>query len=410
MTLPHRTAPAARAALCLALAVLLGPATLLALPALADETPADDAQVTWSVQPSTPAGPDGRTRFDFTVDPGTTISDWVSVANWSTHEVTFRVYAADATTDYETGAFTLIGADQASTDLGAWTSVDSAPSVCAAGDTACLAGLGVTVTLAAGTSQDVPVTITVPQDATPGDHAAGIVASFRSEASDATGSAVQVEQRVGTRVYLRVSGDLGPAVGVSGLVAGYDGSVNPVGTGTGTVGFDLSNTGNVRLDAVPSVHLTGPFGLDLGTVTLDAVTDLVPGATTHVTAEVPGVPPLLLLAAEVTVTPVVAEGDGTAAPVVRSARAWAVPWTLLVLLALVTAATAGTVAHRRRSRRLLADELVAYTERVRAELGGAQADPARPAGHDPAPAVAHHAAPHAAHHPGTTPDESETVR
>ncbi|GAA3819167.1 hypothetical protein CSO01_05140 [Cellulomonas soli] len=361
--------PTARAVL--AIAALLGVATLLATaPAQADEAPADDSQVTWSVQPSTPAGPDGRTRFDFAVDPGTTISDWVSVANWSTHEVSFQVYAADATTDYDTGAFTLIGADQASTDLGAWTSVDSATSVCAEGDTACLAGLGVTVTLAAGTSQDIPVTITVPHDATPGDHAAGIVASFRSEASDAQGSAVQVEQRVGTRIYLRVGGALAPAVGVSGVVAGYDGSANPVGTGTGTVGFDLTNTGNVRLDATPSVRLTGPFGLDLGTVTLDAVTDLVPGATTHVTAEVPGVPPLLLLTAEVTVTPVVAEADGAATAATGSARAWAVPWALLGLVALVVAGITLTLAQRRRARRLLAEELATYTEQVRAEALG----------------------------------------
>lgn len=395
----------------LVLAVLA--AALLAVPALAEPALAgpvlatDAGEVTWSVQPSGPDGPDGRTALDYQVAPGTTISDHVAVTNFSAGPATFRVYAADATTDYDTGSFTLVGADQASTDTGAWTAVGSGPSLCADtnddAEASCAAGLGVPVTLEPGAQAQVPFTITVPADATPGDHAAGIVAAFEQQTTDATGSAVQVAQRVGTRIYLRVDGPLTSSVRVSGTVAGYDGSLNPVAAGTGRVGFDVTNTGNVRLSASPQVSLTGPFGIDLGTVTLDPVANLMPGGTAHVDAMLADVPPLLLLSADVTVTPLpadgaAAQGDTPPSAVHATAQAWAVPWTALGIAVLVVGGVWLLVWWRRRSRSLLAAELAAYTEQVRAEARSAEAPSA------PEPSRV------AAPLPSGSTDESETVR
>ncbi|TFC27365.1 DUF916 domain-containing protein [Cryobacterium sp. TMT1-3] len=332
--------------------------------------------VTWSVQPSTPQGPDDRPEFDYTVAPGATISDWVAISNFSSRPATFRVHAADATTDYTTAAFTLIGADQASVDAGAWTSVDSAAAVCAdtndAAERACAAGLGVTITLEPGSRADVPFTVTVPHDATPGDHAAGIVASFQSEAVDSTGSAVSVEQRVGTRIYLRVEGALLPKLALTGLVSGYDGSWNPFGGGTGRIGFDVANTGNMRLTATPAVHLTGPFGTDFGTVTLDPVTDVLPGGVAHVEALFADVPPLMLLFADITLAATPASGvaaaqDAAPAVLTESTVAWAVPWSLLGTIAVLGGGTGTWFWWRRRSRQLLGFELAAFAEQIRTE-------------------------------------------
>ena len=357
--IPRAAAPT----LAIALAIVVGFAVA---PADAE----DGSHVTWSVQPSTPDGPDGRNEFDYQVAPGTTISDWVAVTNYSDHAVTFRVYGADATTDYTTGAFTLIGADHTSTDLGSWTSIDSHQAACGVegteADADCIAQLGTEITLEAGKLANIPFTITVPADATPGDHAAGIVASFRSPSTTADGSSVQVEQRVGTRIYLRVDGDLAPAVHVSGSVASYSGSVNPVGSGTGTIDFDITNTGNVMLDAVPKVTLTGPFGIGLGTATGDTIQNLVPRGTAHVSIDITGVAPLLLMNANISVaaTPV---GDTTSVLTDASARAWAVPWLAVIFVILLVGGTWGFIAHRNRSRRLLAEELADYADRVRAE-------------------------------------------
>ena len=356
---------------------LLAIAALLLASAVALDTPAaraEEGDITWGIQPSTPSGPDGRTAFTYQVAPGTTITDWVGVVNDSAVPATFRVYAADATTDYDTAAFTLIGSDQASTDLGSWTTIDTGASVCADtnddAEAACAASLGVSVTVDPGTTQNIPFTIVVPQDATPGDHAAGIAASYTTPASSGGTSVVQ-ENRVGTRIYLRVDGPLTPQLGIQGAVAGYEGTLNPIGAGTGFVGFDILNTGNTRLSAQPAVHLTGPFGIDFGTVQLDPVRNIVPGGTAHVTAQVAGVAPLLLLFADITVTPLpgdsLADTDPLPAAVSSSAITWAIPWMLLLILAVIAGAIVLIVVLRRRSRQRLAEDLAAYADHIRAE-------------------------------------------
>jgi hypothetical protein len=345
-------------------------AALLAGVFAAGPASAADGEVSWGVQPSSPAGPDGRSDLSYQVAPGSVVSDWVALTNYSAAPMTFRVYAADATTDYDTASFTLLTADRASTDLGAWTSIDGAHASCTADDGACIAALGREVTLEPGARADIPFTIAVPHDATPGDHSAGIVASYVSAAAAEGAPGVTLEQRVGTRIHLRVDGPLTPGLTLSGAVAGYDGGGNPV-AGTGLVGFDLSNTGNTRVSAQPAVVLTGPFGIPLGTVALAPVRDIVPGGTAHVTAELPGVPPLLLLLADVTATPVpadgVAAGDPLPAVAAASVVAWAVPWMLLLALVLVAAVVVLIVWLRRRARARLADDIAAYADEVRAE-------------------------------------------
>lgn len=135
----------------------------LTTPAVAE----GEAIVTWSVSPSTPGGPDGRTRFDFQAAPSSVISDWVAVTNDSAVVATFSVYAADATTDFDTAAFTLIGSDEESIGAGAWIALDASE-----------------ITLDPGERANIPFTMTVPQDATPGDHAAGIVAVYTTVPSN----------------------------------------------------------------------------------------------------------------------------------------------------------------------------------------------------------------------------------
>lgn len=355
-----------------ALAAVLG--AVLALGIAVPPASAADGDITWGIQPSTPTGPDGRTEFTYQVAPGTTITDWVGVVNASSVPATFRVYAADATTDYDTASFTLIGSDQGSRDLGSWTAIDNGPASCAdsndAAEAACAAGLGVTVTVDPGTTKNIPFTIVVPQDATPGDHAAGIVASYTTEASG-EGTSVRQENRVGTRIYVRVDGPLTPGLGVRGAVAGYQGTWNPVGAGAGFAGFDLTNTGNTRLSAQPALHFTGPFGIDFGTLTLPPVRNLVPGGTAHVTGLQEGVAPLLLLFADISVTPLPGDGlaasDPLPAAATSSALTWAVPWMLLLILAVIAGVIVLVVFLRRRSRERLAEDLAVYADQIRAE-------------------------------------------
>ncbi|MGV9769031.1 hypothetical protein ACWDR7_06050 [Microbacterium sp. NPDC003461] len=357
-------------------------AALLAVPATGPASAADGA-LAWGVQPSTPDGPDGRTSFEYEVAPGSVIEDWVAVTNRGSAPVTVRVYGADATADYASGAFTLVGADIASTDLGAWTSVDGAPAACDdtndAAEAACAIAVGTSITLEPGTRADLPFTITVPHDAAPGDHAAGIVAGYVTEGAG-EGQTVRREDRVGARIYLRVDGPLSPGMGITGATGGFDASWVPFAPGTAYAGFDVVNVGNTRVDVIPEARLTGPFGIDLGTVVLDEIENLVPGATTHVTAELPGVPPLLLLTAELTLTAAPAGGsaadDPLPAAVSAPLTAWAVPWTGLAVILVVAALVALTIWRRRRIRARLAAELAEYTDQLLAGQAAPQPEPA----------------------------------
>jgi hypothetical protein len=363
-----------------AVAFFASAAIVSALFGAATPAAAEEGDMSWGVQPSTPSGPDGRSELSYQVAPGTIVSDWVAVTNHSPVAATLRVYAADAVTDYDTAAFTLINADQASTGVGGWISIDGGPAACPDtnddAERSCAASVGISVTLEPGARADIPFTLTVPADATPGDHAAGIVASYVSD-SAIEGSSLAVEQRVGTRIYLRVDGPLSPGVGVQGTVAGYEGSLNPLGGGTARAGFDVSNLGNTRVSVQPEVRLTGPFGIGLGSFSVAPVQNIVPGGTAHVEAEMPGVPPLFFLSAEVALTPVAAAGvaasDPLPAVVTSSAVAWAVPWMLLAILLAASAVIALIVWWRRRSRHLLAEDLAAYAERIREEERAATA-------------------------------------
>ncbi|WOQ18182.1 WxL protein peptidoglycan domain-containing protein [Raineyella sp. W15-4] len=373
--LSHR----ARPALALLLAVVVAIAVSIAVQPAMAAPPGEP--VVWGVQPSTPKGPDGRTRFEFQAASGTTIKDWVAVTNQGTVPGTFRVYAADATAD-RSGAFSLVGANQASTDLGAWTSVKGARAACDdtndAAEATCAMAVGSTVTLKPGERVNVPFTITIPKGATPGDHSAGVVAGLLSDAAK-EGASVRVENRVGARIYLRVDGPVSPGIGVTGSTGGYNPSLIPFAPGSAYLGFDVANTGNARISVAPEVALTGPFGIPLGTVKLDTVANLVPGATTHVEAELPGIPPLLVLFARLTATPVpadgVAAGDPMPAPVTTSVTTWAVPWTGLLLVFLIAGLVWFERRRRLQRRERMAQELADFADSIRSE----QTTPADPA-------------------------------
>jgi hypothetical protein len=167
----------------------------------------------------------------------------------------------------------------------------------------------------------VPFNLLVPSDATPGDHVAGIVAAVLTKGTD-NGAAVTLEQRVGARVYLKVSGV--PEVGVEavGLVSGFTPSWNPFAPGTLSIGYDVRNTGNLRMDVNQKVAISGPFGIPLAEYAPEPVSNILPRQAVRVSAEVPAIWALALAWSTVTLTP----GEvGTAGVVAESAADAAAP-------------------------------------------------------------------------------------
>ncbi|MFI9529969.1 WxL protein peptidoglycan domain-containing protein [Micromonospora rosaria] len=315
---------------CVTLAAVLVTTAGAAPPAAAAPTPAPatggtpaptggtspsggDAPARWAVQPSGPQGPTGRNYFIYDLAPGSTLTDHVGITNLSDRPLTFEVYGTDAYTTTD-GAFALLPAAQPATDVGSWVHLDRR-----------------SWTVEPGKRADIPFRLSVPANATPGDHAGGVIGAVTQARTTADGQQVLVDQRLAARVYLRVTGEIRPAVAVESVAVTYDNPVNPFGGGDLVVTYLLRNTGNVRVGGTGTVTVAGPFGWELARTAPVDLPDLLPGATFTVTERITGVPPAGRLTATVDLAPTTT--DTALPPVLRSAGVWAPPWLLLALLA-----------------------------------------------------------------------------
>ena len=270
--------------LALAVALALAPAILSAVPATAAQSAVADDTVTWSVTPSQGSGK-ARQSFDYKVDPGTQIQDSVIVANRGASPADFLIYATDARNDFDTGDFGLLTRDEKPGDVGGWIKTASDK-----------------ITLQPGEQANIPFTLLIPSDATPGDHVGGIVAAVLTTTTK-DGSTITLEQRVGARVYLTVSGTPKVGVDATGLVAGFTPEWNPFAPGTMSVSYDVRNTGNIRMDINQKVDIAGPFGIPLGTYTPDPLSNLLPRQAVRVKVTVPAIAAAALVWSTITLNP-----------------------------------------------------------------------------------------------------------
>ncbi|MBW4717159.1 WxL protein peptidoglycan domain-containing protein [Saccharothrix obliqua] len=273
-------------------------------------------QVTWGVRPAASADHgDSRPNYSYAADPGSTVRDAIAIANHGDRPISLLVYAADGFTT-TSGQLDLLPRGEKSTGLGSWVRL-AAPQV----------------EVPAKATVEVPFTITVPTDVGPGDHSGGIVTSLAvPEAADG----VSVDRRLGSRIHLRVGGEAKPVLEIGDLSVDYHGTANPLGLGSATVGFRVTNTGNLRMSGEQTVAVRGLFGLGGGEQKL-TVPELLPGAHMDFTAEVADVAPLVRLEASVRLVPRVEGGDTGSPPaeVTATASTWAVPWTWLAALVVI---------------------------------------------------------------------------
>ncbi|MFG3689313.1 WxL protein peptidoglycan domain-containing protein [Micromonospora sp. NPDC047740] len=315
------------------------------------------AAVTWGVSPSSPKGPNGRAAFAYKLDPGARLTDYVAVTNHSARPITLSVYASDAVTTAQ-GGFDLLPAARRPVDVGSWVSLTSRQ-----------------LTIPSSSRVDVPFTVNVPANATPGDHVGGVVASLTATTTDAHGNQVAVDHRVGTRIYLRVTGELRPALALEDVRVQHRGSLNPFGGGEVTATATVRNTGNVRLAGTPTVHAAGPLGLTAGSASGGTLPEILPGDAVRTTVRLAQVPPLFRLTVTAAVTPTAVAGQTLDPPpgtVSHQVTVWAVPWSQLLMLALLAGAAWTLVAVRRRRRRAAARDL-AHALATAREQGRAEA-------------------------------------
>ncbi|WP_066952661.1 WxL protein peptidoglycan domain-containing protein [Streptomyces lushanensis] len=315
---------------------------------------AAEGDVTWTVRTAANGYGDDRSSYSYGVNPGGQIKDAMVVANHGKSPLELAVYTADGYTT-DTGQLDLLTKDKKSVGIGAW--------VHAGRDG---------VVIKPGKSAEVPFTVDVPANATPGDYVGGILTSLK-QSDEAEG--INVDRRLGIRVKLRVSGELKPSLAVEDLHVEYDGTANPFAKGDATVTYTIHNSGNALLSARQTVSVSGPFGwLRAEAGDIAAPPELLPGEKWKVKVPVHGVAPGVSLAATATLTPVLTDASGSTTslkPVEATAHGWAVPWTLLLLLVVLIAAgvAAFLLTRRTRARRKLGEEA-----RVRAAVEQALRD------------------------------------
>ncbi|MEW9551954.1 hypothetical protein [Nonomuraea sp. NPDC050783] len=311
-----------------AVAALATAATLAARAAFAAPSGAD---TTWSVVPAGAGGPDGRRAIDLELAGGGQVTEHVAVVNRSPRPVEFAIDAGDGYLTAK-GYFDMRPSDAEPADGGAWLEVPGK------------------VTVAAGATSVVPVKVSIPRNATPGDHPAAVTASLETVSGQ-----VRVQNRVGVRLNIRVTGAYVARVAVTGVRAAYAGSWNPFAPGSVEVTYTVANTGNVRLVTDNRIRTSTVAGeSDRSDPSTARAREIMPGGRRTFVARVPGTWPLGPVGATVTAIPSPAGGPlpgVTAERVTAGTTLWALPWPqlgLLALLALVLPAVRAIAAWRRR--------------------------------------------------------------
>ena len=283
----------------------------------------------WALAPAgsdTSSGAGGRSSLAYAADPGSVIQDAVTLYNLGTEALTFRVYATDAFNNAD-GSFDLLPGSETPTGAGAWLSVQQEM-----------------VTVNPNRQVTIPITLTVPADAAPGDYAGSVLASSEAQSTGEAGDLVTLDRRTGTRLLVRVAGELTPDVAVTNISTDYSPALNPL-AGSAKVTYTLENRGNVRLSGTSTVSVAGPFGI--GRVFTESVQfeDLLPGQSIDVAGSLDDVPAFGLAFTKVEVVPT---GEGVeVATVNASSFTFAPPVAVLLGLLALLFGLLGARAYRR---------------------------------------------------------------
>ncbi|NGN65362.1 DUF916 domain-containing protein [Streptomyces sp. A7024] len=265
---------------------------------------AADNNRTWDAAPTGVSDLDrdpGRPFFYAEGAPGAVLEDAVAVTNRGDKPLTVRLRGADAYNKGD-GSFA-IRAEKRSKSTGAW-----------------LAFARTKVTVPPRTRAEVPFSVTVPRDATPGDHPGAVVVE------SASGEA----RSDGIRLHLRVAGPQLAAIDVEKVSAQSDG-----------IHYTLVNRGNTALSPKLAVRAKGFYGDVLRHGPRDVGVELLPGQRARLTAKWPGTSALDSVDVRLTVT---AAGGARAS---GTTEYTAVPWGWIVLVVLVGGGAAAAWWRRR---------------------------------------------------------------
>lgn len=181
-------------------------------------------------------------------DPGEVLKRSISVTNLSDTEQTYFLFTRDIVTVRDGGVpvYAEEGAEKTGFELSEWVEL----------------GLQ-EVHLQPGQEQEVPVTITVPENATPGSHFGGIFISMQPPRLRSVGASVGYD--VANIVSIRISGD----VTQSALIRSFQTDNLVYGKTDVTFKAQIENKGNVLIRPYGPIEVFNMFGKKVATMTLN---------------------------------------------------------------------------------------------------------------------------------------------
>ncbi len=307
-------------------------------------SPASNFQ--FSVEPYASPGTQQRANFTYELAPGHSILDQVSILNSSSSPETFVVYPEDATNIPGTGGF---GFEQQgkihNTSVGKWLNIGQTQ-----------------FTVPVGKQVVDTFQLSVPADATPGDHVGAIVVQELHSATQAPSKeGVNLVLRFAVPVFLRVIGPVKPGMTIENVTVYHDSPLIPYVSGQAktAVRFTLVNTGNViLLPKSAKVSISALIGGTIHSLTVKRVagaqskrdplpSELLPGGKLILTELWSGIPPFDPLTAHVSVS-ATEPSSGMQVASGSSVTFWYFPWLLVVI---IIALVVGFVLWRRSRRR-----------------------------------------------------------
>ena len=276
--------------------------------------------VTFGIGPAVIASGAARAFFNFSMTPGAQSSDGAEVLNYSLTPITVSVYPTDVLNDPD-GTTSFPAGSAKPRDAGSWISL-------------LIPSSATTITIPARNGVVIPFRVAVPRNAQPGDHEAGIIVSLATEARNKQGDLVQLDQRVATRAFFRISGKLRSDIVIQKLGGSYRQNYDPLGKGTVTVSYQVRNLGNLRVDVTQTVTFKPLLAHAQGARGLPVLTNFLPGGSDSVTVHFTDVPPELLGKATVNLalSPPLGVEDPPLNPVSATATIWLIPLALLLIV------------------------------------------------------------------------------
>ena len=270
-----------------------------------------------------------RSAIHLLAGPGQAVSDTAVLTNYSNVTLDFDVYGSDAYNTRKLGVFTLNPPNVHPKDVGSWITLPVNQ-----------------YNLPPRTATEFHFEVKVPANASPGDHAGGIVAlNLAPDTQPDSGTQVAVQRGEGIAVYVRVPGPLHPGVAAANVGATYSSSPLGFGSSSAVVHYQVVNTGNEVLNGKAQVVATDIFGSVVHTFAPVPINALIPGQREAIIEpKWSGLPFFGPVHLKVAMTTTAIKGTG-------QAQFWVVPWLLILIIVLLLVALFVWWRRRRGQRR-----------------------------------------------------------